>query len=155
MLRHTLFKNKPLYSTLARRTKLAINFFVPCSKAISSSTSLPIGVALMTSPFPKVLCCTISPVLNTFPPLAGGVTWPKCMAAVADFLRSSVSATGILVPRSGFLQSCSRVLSVSYTHLLQSILINELSFYWFHASSKLAWEVTALSKTFFRFLKIY
>ena len=39
--------------------------------------------------------------------------------------------------------------------LLQSILINELSFYWFHASSKLAWEVTALSKTFFRFLKIY
>ncbi len=35
--------------------------------------------------------------------------------------------------------------------LLQSILINELSFYWFHASSKLAWEVTALSKTFFRF----
>ena len=53
MLRHTLFKNKPLYSTLARRAKLAINFFVPCSKAISSSTSLPIGVALMTSPFPK------------------------------------------------------------------------------------------------------
>lgn len=112
MLRHTLFKNKPLYSTLARRAKLAINFFVPCSKAISSSTSLPIGVALMTSPFPKVLCCTISPVLNTFPLLAGGVTWPKCMAAVADFLQSSVSATGILVPRSGFLQSCSRVLLI-------------------------------------------
>ena len=77
MLRHTLFKNKPLYSTLARRAKLAINFFVPCSKAISSSTSLPIGVALMTSPFPKVLCCTISPVLNTFPLLAGGDVYKR------------------------------------------------------------------------------
>ena len=76
----------PLYSTLVSRAKLAINFFLfPVQKQFPATHRSPIGTALTTSPLPKVLCCTISPVLKAFPPRTGGVTCPKCMAAVADF----------------------------------------------------------------------
>ncbi len=47
---------------LVSRAKLAISFLVPAlSKAISSSVSLAMGVAVRISPVPKVLCCTVSP----------------------------------------------------------------------------------------------
>ena len=49
-------------ATRFNRAKLAMIFFMPTpSKSMASRQSLPMGVTERMRPFPKVLCCTVSP----------------------------------------------------------------------------------------------
>ncbi len=90
----------------SNRAKLAISFLVPTfSNAISSSVSLPMGVAERTMPLPKVLCDTLSPARKRaeFGFLLPGFV-PKLRADSAETARDSLEETGSGTPVPGFFQ---------------------------------------------------